>query len=96
LSLSVKVLGDRIESLPSQQADVLSARALAPLKDLLKMVEEHGAPDGIAVFQKGEHYPEEIAAARLAWVFDVDVHPSLLDARAAILIVRKLERAQPK
>jgi 16S rRNA (guanine527-N7)-methyltransferase len=96
LSLQVRVCGDRIESLPGQRADVLSARALAPLVDLLKMLETHGKPDGLAIFQKGEHHPEEIAAARTVWAFDVDVHPSLFDPRAAILIVRNLERAQPK
>jgi 16S rRNA (guanine527-N7)-methyltransferase len=96
LALQVQVFGQRIESLPGQHADVLSARALAPLTDLLKMLETHGKPDGIAIFQKGEHHPEEIAAARTTWAFDVDVLPSLLDPRAAILIVRNLERAQPK
>jgi 16S rRNA (guanine527-N7)-methyltransferase len=96
LSIEFDVLGERIESLAPRHADVLSARALAPLKDLLEMVQTHRKPDGIAIFQKGEHHLQEIAAARTAWDFDVDIQPSLLDSNAAILIVRNLERAQPK
>lgn len=41
LSLSVTVHSVRIESLAPQNADVLSARALAPLSDLLAHAERH-------------------------------------------------------
>jgi 16S rRNA (guanine527-N7)-methyltransferase len=94
LGLSVSVRCDRIESLPPLAADVVSARALAPLADLLGLAERHLQPDGIVVFPKGERYAQEIDAARKTWAFDAEIHPSLSQPESAILIIRKYERAR--
>jgi 16S rRNA (guanine527-N7)-methyltransferase len=93
LSLRVDVVGKRIESLPSLRADVLSARALASLASLLEFAEVHLLPGGVAVFPKGERYSEELSQARKAWAFDVETRPSLLEAEAAILVIRNIHRA---
>jgi 16S rRNA (guanine527-N7)-methyltransferase len=93
LGLSVEVLAKRIESLPPQMADVVSARALAPLTDLLDLALPHLKPDGIALFPKGARHAEEVSDARRSWNFDLDSVPSAADPDAALLIIRKFRRA---
>lgn len=92
LSLQVAVHSARIESLAPQDADILSARALAPLRDLLAFAERHLRKDGTAVFPKGARFGGEIEEARKSWAFDVDTKPSLSDSEAAILVIRNIHR----
>jgi 16S rRNA (guanine527-N7)-methyltransferase len=94
LSLTVDVRTDRIESLPGLNADVLSARALAPLTDLLPYARHHLAPEGVALFPKGARHAEEAAVARHIWRFDLESKPSLSDPNSAILSIRNIERAK--
>ena len=94
LGLSAKVQAQRIELAESLRSDVLSARALASLSDLLGFADRHLAPSGIAIFPKGERFSEEIADARKTWAFDVDTQPSLSEAKSAILVIRNIRRAQ--
>lgn len=94
LKLQVTVVGQRIEVVEPLEADVLSARALAPLADLLSFVERHLKPGGTAILPKGARFAEEIADARKSWTFDVNSHASLSEADAAILVIRNIHRAQ--
>ncbi len=94
LGLSVEVITDRIESISAANADVVSARAVASLSDLLPYAARHLAPGGVAFFPKGARHLEEVATARRGWLFDVDSHPSLSEPGAAILIIRNIERAK--
>ncbi len=94
LHLSADVQSQRIEAIPGLQADVLSARALAPLEALLAIAERHLKPGGLAIFPKGERHAEEIAEARRAWDMDIEAHPSQSQPDAAILIIKRFERAQ--
>jgi 16S rRNA (guanine527-N7)-methyltransferase len=94
LDLEVSVLSARIESLPPFQADVLSARALAALPGLLEYAAAHLNPDGVAIFPKGARHRDELAQARRAWAFDVEIRPSLSDADAALLVIRNIHRAK--
>ena len=94
LGLDVAVHAKRIESLSPQAADVVSARALAPLADLLDLSLPHLKPGGTALFQKGARHGEEVSEARKTWIFDLDTRPSTLDPDAALLIIRKFHREQ--
>ena len=92
LALPVAVRSNRIESLDPLNADVLSARALAPLSDLLAYADRHLAAGGVAIFPKGARYAEELAAAQENWAFDADAQQSHSDADAAILVIRNIHR----
>lgn len=94
LGLSVSVLNDRIESLRNLEADVVSARALASLPELLEFAAQHLQKGGVAIFPKGARHSEELASAQRAWNFDVETHPSLSESGGAILIIRNIERAK--
>lgn len=93
LDLAVTVLSQRIESLEPLRADVLSARALASLADLLSFADRHLAASGTAIFPKGARFSDEVAEARKSWAFDIDTRPSLSEADAAILVIRNLHCA---
>lgn len=83
--ITIDISPERIESLPPQSADVISARALAPLPQLLAHAENHLAPGGIGLFSKGRTVHNELAEAEQSWRFAHRVHPSLTDPEAAIV-----------
>jgi 16S rRNA (guanine527-N7)-methyltransferase len=93
LGLSAVVLSKRIEAVDPLNANVLSARALAPLAGLLGFAQHHLSAQGTAIFPKGARFAEEIAEARKTWTFDVDIQPSLSEGEAAILVIRNIRRA---
>lgn len=93
LGLSVTVRAHRIENLAPLAADVVSARALAPLTDLLAFAARHLAPGGRALFLKGATYPQERAAALAHWSFDVQTHSSKTDAAGVILSIGDIAHA---
>lgn len=79
------VINQRIEVVPPQNADNLSARALAPLDVLLGMAARHLAPGGTAWLMKGRMWKAEVDHARHLWQFDMDAIRSKTDPEAAIL-----------
>lgn len=83
---------ERIEALPPLAADVLSARALAPLPRLLDHAARHLAPGGRALFPKGQTHGEEVAEGLASWQFRVQKHPSRTDSQAVILEIEDISR----
>lgn len=94
LGVEVDVVTNRIESLPPLMADVISARALAPLAALLDYAHRHLRRDGVAIFPKGERHAAELAEAQIRWRFSVKQYPSVTDPNAAILVIRNIEREE--
>ena len=92
LGLSVEVRAQRIEEVNPLQADILSARALAPLDRLLGFAARHLASSGLAVFPKGASWRDELAEAQKNWSFSVQTYPSLTDPEAAILTFAEVSR----
>lgn len=92
LGLDVAVLAKRIEDVTPLQADVISARALAPLPRLLELAARHLRPDGVALFPKGRSYEQELAAAAGEWHFTVESAASQTDDLARILIIKDIIR----
>ena len=89
----VTVIADRIETRPPLAADVLSARALAPLSTLCSFAARHLDTGGIALFPKGAGWAPEIEAAREKWRFDLDALPSITAPDARILRLRGIAHA---
>jgi 16S rRNA (guanine527-N7)-methyltransferase len=82
----------RIEDLPPLEADVVSARALAPLDRLCGFAERHMLATGTALFPKGAGHLAELDAARVHWRFSETLHPSKTDPAAAIVELKELSR----
>jgi len=91
--LPAEVHATRIEALARQRADILSARALAPLVELLAHAKKHLRPGGIGLFPKGETVHKELEDAALQWRFEHRLHPSQTDPKAAIVEIGVIERA---
>ncbi len=91
--IQAEVIAERIEKAPPQQAEVLSARALASLDMLLGFAERHLSPKGFTVFPKGKSAVDEINAALETWHFDLQKLQSQTDPDAVILKIRDIRRA---
>lgn len=87
---NVTVLAARIEAVPPQGADHVSARALAPLPRLLGYVHRHLHDEGTALLMKGDRWRTEVDAARQMWDFRLNAIPSATKLGAAILNVTEL------
>lgn len=90
LALQVVVCPNRAETLAPCSADVVTARAMAPLNDLLTHVHRHMAETGVAILPKGSRADEEIAAALKIWRFDLSLGASHTDPNAKILRIVNL------
>ena len=86
------VLSKRIETVEPQNAQVLSARALAELPELLQFAERHLASDGTALFPKGANWKKEVERARAQWSFDLVPITSWTEPEAAILQIKGVSR----
>ncbi len=93
LSVSVDIITQRIEDIPGLNADVVSARALAPLKILCGFARHHMAIGGTAIFPKGATHAAEIEDAQREWSFEVSVVPSKTDPSAAVLALTGIKHA---
>jgi 16S rRNA (guanine527-N7)-methyltransferase len=77
--------GVRIQDLRSVQADVVTARALAPVKDLIGYAAMFLQPEGYALFLKGKRVREELTEAEKQWKIRADCIPSRSDPSGIIL-----------
>lgn len=91
LALNSTVMSERIEILAPLQADVVTARALAPLSALCGYAHRHLAPGGVALFAKGAHAGDELAEAQRHWRFTLTRADSKSDEKSSILILRDLK-----
>jgi 16S rRNA (guanine527-N7)-methyltransferase len=76
---------------PSAAVGAVTARALAPLPELLGLAAPFLA-SGPGFFHKGEDVDSELTQARKSWRFQVKKHPSVTDSKAVILQVWELEK----
>ena len=91
LGLKVDVHSDRVEKMKGLAASVISARAMAPLDELLGLAKQHLGTVGVAVFPKGQNFEVELAGARKHWRFDCDVIQSNTDPRAVVLRIENIQ-----
>ena len=64
---------------------IVTARALAPLRDLLALASPWLSRGALGLFHKGREFKEELALARDDWTFDLIEHVSKVDAESVIL-----------
>lgn len=82
----------RIEAVPPHPADVVTARALAPLARLLDLARPFLAPDSVCLFLKGERAPEELTLARKRWTMTASLSQSRSDPRGVVLRLQQVVR----
>jgi 16S rRNA (guanine527-N7)-methyltransferase len=86
----VRILSTRIEGSATSQelgaADVISARALAPLERLFRLSVPFCHPATVCVFPKGRSAAEEIRDARASWQFEAELFASQTDDEGQIVV----------
>lgn len=88
LGLAVRVLGMRADEVDSREtgtADVVTARALAPLAELCGMAAPLLKPTGKTLFLKGREHGEELARAAALWHYQESLTNSDTDPGGALV-----------
>jgi 16S rRNA (guanine527-N7)-methyltransferase len=76
----------------TEPVDIVTARALAPLADLLAYAEPVLKKGAQGLFPKGQDVEAELTEASKYWRIDTTLAPSLTSADARIVVVRRAER----
>lgn len=76
----------------SGPADVVAARALAPLDRLLALAAPLLKTGAIGLFLKGQDVETELTAASKCWKVEAAVEPSVTSPASGIVVVRKAVR----
>ncbi|OSQ50159.1 16S rRNA (guanine(527)-N(7))-methyltransferase RsmG [Thalassospira alkalitolerans] len=88
-----EIARERIEAGVPRNADVITARAFAPLPKLLELGQRHLKSGGHYVLLKGRAFEDELAEARAAgWTFTVTTHASLVDPEGVVMILQGVDR----
>jgi 16S rRNA (guanine527-N7)-methyltransferase len=80
-----KVLGMRLEAVPGQDVGVISARAFAPLDQLLELSARFSTSDTRWLLPKGASAAQELASLR-NWHHQFHVEQSLTDPQSGIIV----------
>jgi 16S rRNA (guanine527-N7)-methyltransferase len=78
------------------QPDVVCARALAPLDDLLELAHPLLKTGAQGLFHKGQDVEGELTKAAKYWTIDAELVPSKTSPEGRIVVVRGLKRRSPK
>ena len=90
---NASVAAERIEAHGTKargQANVVSARALAPLPKLLELAEPYLHENSVLLLLKGQDYVRELSEASKSWDFNVIDSPSATDPGGRVLHIRHL------
>ncbi len=91
------VAAERIEGHATKmagRADVVSARALAPLKALCGLAAPYLRPGGVALFLKGQGLAAENAEALTIYDYRLERFPSLIDPGGSVVALREITRKE--
>jgi 16S rRNA (guanine527-N7)-methyltransferase len=88
----IQVHNQRIEKIAPLNADIVTARALAPLDRLLGWAYPHLAPGGQCLFLKGRGVEDELTASAKEWNIGLRRVGSVTDPGACILHISEVRR----
>lgn len=94
--LPAKVHAARIEDVKDRfsTAEIVTARALAPLPLLLGLASPWLSRGATGLFHKGRDYRSELRQSADLWAFDLVEHPSKIDPLGVILEISDLQPRQ--
>ncbi len=91
LGLDVVVHPCRVESMKGLKADILTARAVAPLPELLPLLFRLSKKDTICLLLKGQSLDAELTDSQKYWTFDCQTFPSLSSESGRVAVLRSLK-----
>jgi 16S rRNA (guanine527-N7)-methyltransferase len=89
---AVTIRACRIEAVPPQARDIVTARGCAPLDRLMPLAERFIGPQTMCLFLKGARAEEELTAAGKDWTMRVSRHPSRADPESVVLLLQQVVR----
>ena len=89
----VKIIEARAESALYEPADVVTARAVAPLIRLLELTERYIKTNTVCMFFKGKDFKYELTDIKNNWNMQLETHPSLTQRDGVILKLESVIRA---
>jgi 16S rRNA (guanine527-N7)-methyltransferase len=90
MGIGITIQNARMEDLPQQAYDVVTARACAPLPLLLDYASRFTGPTSVCLFLKGQNVGPELTEAAKSWKMIASQVPSQTDPSGAIVTVREL------
>lgn len=90
-----EVINGRAEAVAAFAADVVTARACAPLTDLLAYAKRFAKKGAVCLFPKGKTTADELTGAARDWRITYTKVQSRTDASSQILVIRDFTRARP-
>jgi len=99
MKVSVNIHNCRIEAIDSQtiqdmSLDVVTARALAPLDELLKLAEKAFMHGAVGIFPRGQDIEDELTACDKYWKMKTKIAERNYDLPGKILVVYECRRKQ--
>jgi len=85
--IPLQVITARLETLPPMQPRTITARALAPLGQLLELIRYQQHAELECLFLKGARYQEELTSLGNSTTINIDIKNSLSSSDSAILKV---------
>ena len=95
LGLTVEIRNARMEEARREAFDIVTARACAPLVQLLSYAEPFQGKTTHCLFLKGQSVGAELTEAYKNWKMIAEQHPSHSDPSGVVLEIRELRRAKP-
>ncbi len=89
LKVNVDIYPVRIQDCSFEDVDIVSARALAPIKELIPYINLFGNKNCKGLFLKGKNIFEELKAIKDIDSFKIKVNPSLVGSTGCILEIEK-------
>ena len=87
---NLEIINDRAENIKNKKFDVITARAVTSLANLLKTTHHLLNNKGICIFPKGASYQKEVDEAKKSWNFSLKTVPSKTSEEGKILIISNL------
>jgi len=93
-NLPARVITERIEAFAQRRTppDIVSARALAPLPELLNLALPWLSATTTGLFHKGRDYRREVEESADSFDFNLIEHPSMVDSDSVILEIAAVRR----
>jgi 16S rRNA (guanine527-N7)-methyltransferase len=88
LKLDTVLHTDRVENLRGIKADIITARAVGALHNLLKLSQPVTKPETVYLFLKGQNVQTELTESKKEWIFTHDLTRSLSDDSGSVLMMR--------
>ncbi len=96
LGLKADLRNKRIEDVAPVPFDVITARACAPLPQLLSYAQRFWARGSRALLHKGQNLASELTEVHKSWRIQAEQHSSRSDPSGIILEIRELQRVGRK